>query len=650
MTSSQHRVTHSLLAIISTGAIMMTASTHASSAKQLSIIPRPNSMTARTGAFTVTPQTKLLYTGTQAKGVAEYLSERISVPMGVTLKPTAHENGKIPGNSLLIVSDGGQGKSESEAYTLSVTPESIVIRAPAHAGLIHGTQSLLQLLPPEIFSGRKHDRVSWRVPCVEIDDKPSLPWRGYMLDVSRHFFSKETVLRQIDLLALYKINRFHLHLTDDQGWRVEIKKYPKLTTVGAWRNEGGERYGGFYTQDDLKEIVAYATARGVMIIPEIDMPGHSVAAIAAYPELSCKQQSVSVRSKAGVSPHNICPSREENYAFIGDVLDEIANIFPCPYIHIGGDEASKAHWKTCNSCKAKAKQQKTDINGLQGYFVGRVNTMIRQRGKTMIGWDEILDHGGAGKIDGAVVQSWRSSYPGLKAAERRHNAILSPGVYTYLDYPNGRRKIEGIYQMVIPDRYWSGHFSANKVLGVEAPLWTETVKNQDMVDYMTWPRMLALAEMGWTQIDLRSYDEFRARLKANEQILDQLGVNYQRIDGDRLACRWRPEDVPENQTLAYDITGALDKPGKWRLAFVWDGGTGLETSGIEIEQAGKVICRSDVKTTVGWRDTNPVLILDIVDLQPELKQTLRIMLRRPAEMKGKALGSVGAIWLTPVPQ
>jgi hexosaminidase len=621
----------------------------------INIIPRPNNIKAMDGNFVLSPATIILYDGEEAKSVAQYLSNYLSVPIGTKLEIGAFADKENPEGNLLITTEGKPIKVDVENYQLSVSPKSIVLKAQSRKGLFYAVQSLLQLMPAEVFAHEKQHMDEWVVPCLEIDDSPAMPWRGYMLDVSRHFFPKETILRQIDLLALYKINRFHLHLTDDQGWRVEIKKYPELTVTGAWQIlDNGSKQGGFYTQQDLREIVEYAEQREVIIIPEIDMPGHSLAAIAAYPELSCRGVPVSVRTKSGVSPDNMCPSNEKVYEFIGDVLDEIIEIFPGPYIHIGGDEAQKVNWLKCPRCIAKTgatknpdEKDRKKIVALQDEFVGRVNAMIRQRGKTMIGWDEIIENESIGNIEGAVIQSWRSAYPGLKAAEKGHKVILSPGTTFYLDYPNGQRKIERIYNTVVPDRYWRSNFNVENIMGVECPLWTESVASQDQVDYMTWPRLLALAELGWTDISFRSFGEFKSRLRENEKRLDRLEVKYQKLDGEKLACRWKPEDMPENEVLEYDITGVIDKPGKWEVAFVYEGGKkGLNTRGFEIVQKNKIIALCNCQQTLGWRDTSPVNTVEVKGIDLNEQQVLRIKLLRNPELKGKPLDGLGSVWFT----
>ena len=620
------------------------------------IIPRPNNIKAMDGNFVISHATTILYDGEEAKSVALYLSDYLSEKIGKKLKVSSLSVNKNQKGDIIITTEGNPVNTDTENYELIVNSKNIFLKAQSRKGLFYAAQSFLQLMPVQVFSDKEQENVIWSIPCVEINDAPALPWRGYMLDVSRHFFPKETILRQIDLLALYKINRFHLHLTDDQGWRVEIKKYPELTEIGAWQIlDNGKKRGGFYTQQDLKEIVEYAKEREVMIIPEIDMPGHSLSVIAAYPELSCRGVSVAVRTTAGVSADNLCPSNEKVYEFVNDVLKEIVEIFPSPYIHIGGDEAQKGNWMKCPRCTSKAgvnknASDKTDrekIYALQDEFIGRVNTMVQQHDKIMIGWDEIIENESIENIEGAVIQSWRSAYPGFRAAEKGHQIILSPGTTFYLDYPNGQRRIDRIYNMVVQDKYWKHFFNVENLMGVESPLWTETVATQNQVDYLTWPRMLALAEVGWTDMSNRSYDEFKSRLRENEKRLDRLGVNYQKIDGEKMAYQWRPEDTPENEVLEYDITGIIDKPGKWEVVFVYEGGKqGLDTGGFEIVQNNKVIALCNSQQSLGWRDISPVNIVNVESVDLNMKQTLRIKLLRDKRLQGEPLNSLGSVWFT----
>ena len=623
----------------------------------ISIIPRPNSIKVLAGHFVLSPSTRILYDA-KAEAVARYLSDRLAVPMGAPLPVESWKDDELPRGTIYI---GWKELSEnSEEYELHVAEDNLVIKAPFQAGLFYAVQSLLQLMPVEVFGDEKLAEVS--VPCVEIVDQPSFPWRGYMLDLSRNFFSKETLLRQIDLLALYKINRFHLHLTDDQGWRVEIKKYPLLTKVGAWRrkSEGSEEMiGGFYTQEDLREIVAYAQARQVMIIPEIDVPGHTKALIAAYPELSCRGEPVEVRIEQGVSPDILCPGNENIYDFIAGILDEIIEIFPAPYIHIGGDEAQKGHWLECQRCADRAgaevgpKSGTEDwdkIIGLQPYFIRRVNDLIRQRGKRMIGWDDIMENSNDEDLKDAIIQSWRSMYPGVKAAERGHQVILSPATTFYLDWPLAWSPIENLYYSAIPDRYWK-HFDVKNsdIIGVSCPLWTESVTLPSQVDYLTWPRLLAMAELGWTDRKNRNFRDFKARLDWNKRRFDTLGVNYQNLDGDKLAARWRPEDKLENETLSYDVTGVIDKSGRWKVAFIWESGRGgkkINLAGFEIVQNGSVIASSTRNQTLGYRDVSPVVEVNVVGLDPSGSQLLRLKMQRTKSDRGKPLNSFGSIWFS----
>jgi hexosaminidase len=368
------------------------------------------------------------------------------------------------------------------------------------------------------------------------------------LDVGRHFFPVEFIKRYIDLMAMYKMNRFHWHLTEDQGWRIEIKKYPRLTEVGAFRREtileknfdpyvgDGERYGGFYTQDEVREIVAHAQTRYITVIPEIEMPGHSVAAIAAYPELACTDGPFDVSTIWGVHEDIYCP-KEETFTFLEDVLLEVMDLFPSTYIHIGGDEAPKARWEESDVAQEViSREGLADEHELQSYFIRRIETFLRAHGRKLIGWDEILEGGLAPE---ATVMSWRGFGPGMEAARQGHDVIMTPTSVTYFDYYQadpeseplaigGLITLEDVYAFEpVPDSLsWN---EGQHVLGAQANVWTEYMKTTDYVEYMVFPRMLALSEVVWTPAKKRDWDFFVSRLPSNFELLDRYGVNYRRF-------------------------------------------------------------------------------------------------------------------------
>ncbi|MEO8578223.1 MAG: beta-N-acetylhexosaminidase, partial [Gemmatimonadales bacterium] len=409
----------------------------------ISIIPRPAKLTVRTGHFTLTPRTTIWATrGTAALGkqLAGYLEPATGFDLTVTTAGTP------AGNRIVLRLDETLARLGDEGYLLDVAPGLVSIRAPKAAGIFYGVQSLRQLLPAEIFRQATVNGVAWNSPAVRIEDTPRFAWRGMHLDAGRHFMPKEFVKKYIDLLAIHKMNSFHWHLTEDQGWRIEIKKYPRLTEVGAWRkhtligrNErdsakrvyDNERHGGFYTQDDVREIVAYAKARFINVVPEIEMPGHAQAAITAYPELGNTGRQLEVRDYWGVS-ENILNPDDKTVAFMQDVLGEVLTLFPSKFIHIGGDEAVKTEWQASPRVQERIRQLGVkDEHGLQSWFIGKMDTYLTQHGRRLIGWDEILE---GGLAPNATVMSWRGEAGGIAAAREGHDVVMAPTKTVYFDY------------------------------------------------------------------------------------------------------------------------------------------------------------------------------------------------------------------------
>lgn len=425
----------------------------------------------------------------------------------------------------------------SEAYSLNVNGFGIQIKG-GKAGIFYGLMSVWQALQRDP-AGR------WIVPGMQVEDKPRFSWRGMHLDCSRHFFSVDEVKKYLDYLAIYKLNTFHWHLTDDQGWRIEIKKYPLLTTIGSVRKEtmlqknflpykgDGIPVKGFYTQDQVKDIIRYAAERHIEVIPEIEMPGHSTAAVSAYPILSCSQKKVSVMTKWGVSEEVFC-TRDTVINFLKNVLDEVAGLFPSQYIHIGGDEVVKTSWESCSHCQLKMKELgMQDENNLQSYFIRQINEFLRSRSKVLIGWDEIME---GGLADSAVVMSWRSTQAGIDAAKLGAKVVFCPTDYFYFDHYQGLpdmeplaigglNRLEKVYSFRFPMDSLSMEFKQN-IIGAQGNVWTEYIKDFSSVEYMSMPRMSALAELVWTPENMLSYSSFASRLVDHLQLLQQWRVNY----------------------------------------------------------------------------------------------------------------------------
>ncbi len=504
------------------------------------VIPRPNSLTEAKGKFIIGPKTQIIVTGNAAETnqVAEQLSQRIGTVSG--RQPTILHTKAGSGN---ITFENIPGLAE-EAYELLVTPSDIVIKASAPKGHFYGYQTLLQLLPPEIFSSSRQTGVELSVPACHIKDQPRFGYRGLMLDVGRHFFSVDFIKKYIDLIALHKLNTFHWHLTEDQGWRIEIKKYPRLTTAGSVRKESmkghyrdqqwdGTPYGGFYTQDQVREVVAYAASRFVTVIPEIEMPGHAQAALAAYPELGCENKKYEVGTQWGVSEDVFCPN-EKTFEFLENVLTEVMDLFPGKYIHIGGDECPKTAWKKSAFCQELIKKEGLkDEDELQSYFIRRIDRFVTSKGRKIIGWDEILE---GGISPNATIMSWRGIEGGIASAKAGHDAIMTPNSHLYLDYYQsspqnepiaigGYLPVEKVYGYdPVPSEL--NATEAKHILGTQGNLWTEYISTPEHAEYMAFPRASALAEVAWTQAARKDYKDFSGRLKVHFERLKHLGVNY----------------------------------------------------------------------------------------------------------------------------
>ena len=500
------------------------------------IIPVPLSQTIGNTTFTINNNTQLSYSS-EFKSVAEFLKAFIEEGSSIKLKATESEH------KISFIKDGTI--KNDEGYRLKITEQQIEIFSNNQKGAFYALQSLRQLLPTSFEDGT-YTNNSVTVKSLEIIDSPQFKYRGMHLDVGRHMYSVDFIKKYIDLMAMLKMNTFHWHLTEDQGWRIEIKKYPKLQEIAAYRKEtlighyssqphqfDGKKYGGFYTQEQIKDIVAYAQARQVTIIPEIEMPGHSQAAIAAYPELGCTGKQVEVATKWGVFEEVYCP-KESTFNFLEDVIDEVIDLFPGKYIHIGGDEAPKTRWKHCDHCQKLIKKEGLkDVHGLQSYFISRMEKYINSKGKQIIGWDEILE---GGLAPNATVMSWRGISGAVQAAKDHHDVILTPGSHSYFDHYQsideneplaigGFLPLEKVYAFnPIPKELTEEE--SKYVLGAQGNVWTEYMKTLEKVEYMTFPRMVALSEVVWSDPKNKDYEGFKNRLIEYQKRLDVLKVNY----------------------------------------------------------------------------------------------------------------------------
>ncbi|TXD47238.1 beta-N-acetylhexosaminidase [Polaribacter sp. IC073] len=498
-----------------------------------SIIPIPSEQIITKGVFLLNSDTKLSF-DEELKEVSNlfksYIEGGNKIKLNSTSKNTIHF--KIDASITNI-----------EGYHLKITPEEILISAKSQKGAFYAFQSLTQLLPIDTENANRSEIA---IQCLEIKDAPQFKYRGMHLDVGRHFFSVDFIKKFINIMSMLKMNTFHWHLTEDQGWRIEIKKYPKLQEIAAFRNEtlvghyseqphkyDGEKYGGFYTQEQIKEVVKYASERQITIIPEIEMPGHAQAAISAYPALGCTGEQVEVATKWGVFDDIYCPT-ETTFKFLEDVIDEVITLFPGKYIHIGGDEAPKTRWKECNHCQKLIKKEGLkDEHELQSYFITRMEKYINSKGKQIIGWDEILE---GGLAPNATVMSWRGTSGAVEAAKQKHNVILTPNTYCYFDHYQATNEneplaiggflpLEKVYSFnPIPEELTKEE--SKYVLGAQGNIWTEYMQTSDKVEYMAFPRMVALSEVVWSSAENKNYEDFKKRLIYFQKTLDKLDVNY----------------------------------------------------------------------------------------------------------------------------
>ncbi len=514
---------------------------------EYNIIPYPQELIELDGSFTISNTCKVMYSGSENSSfVAQSFCDFILPATGLEIKPQEVEDGKVPNGAIHFYEDPTM-KGIEGSYQLEITPEKILVKSNNSIGLYYGFQTIRQLLPVVIESDKKLNNIDWTVPCANIIDAPELSYRGLHLDVGRHFYPVDFIKKYIDLLALHKMNVFHWHLTEDQGWRIEIKKYPKLAEIAAFRDEtlighggtsnpkyDGKRYGGYYTQEQAREIVKYAADRFITVIPEIELPGHAQAALAAYPELGCVGKSYEVAKRWGVFKEVYCAGNEKSFEFLENVLLEVMDIFPSKYIHIGGDECPKDRWDECPKCKARMhKENCKNAHELQSYFIGRIEKFLNKHGRNIIGWDEILE---GGLAPNATVMSWRGIKGGIEAAKQKHNVIMTPNSHFYLDHyqNNPEKEPLAIGGFLTLDKVYSYNpFSEELtkeemkyIIGVQGNLWTEYMLTSDHVEYMAYPRACAISEVGWLPFEKRNFKRFSSILKKHFKRLDLLGVNY----------------------------------------------------------------------------------------------------------------------------
>ncbi|MEJ7736868.1 MAG: family 20 glycosylhydrolase [Chitinophagaceae bacterium] len=509
----------------------------------VSIIPMPMEVKNLPGEFKITTATKIYVDPQNAelKNLANMLSKHLKT-FNYQVPVIERKGAEAERNAIILTVSKSPSELGKEGYKLLVSPQRIIAKATDPQGVFYAMQSVYQLLPA-------FPTASVSIPAMEVADQPRFGWRGMMLDVGRHFYPIDFVKKFIDYLAMYKMNSFHWHLTEDQGWRIQIKKYPKLTQVAAWR-EGtligaytrdnqkfdNMRYGGFYTQDQIREVVAYAKERYINVVPEIEMPGHAVAALTAYPELSCTGGPFKVAQTWGVFDDVYCAGNEATFTFLQDVLSEVVELFPGKLIHIGGDESPKTRWKACPKCQARIKAEGLkDEHELQSYFIKRIENFLLTKNKNIIGWDEILE---GGLAPNASVMSWRGVSGGIAAAKQKHEVVMSPNSHLYFDHYQGRPALEphAIGGFTTLEKVYSyepvpaelSKEEAKYIKGAQANLWTEYIPTTQKVEYMIMPRMAALAEVVWTQPQLKDYNNFAYRMNKEYERYEAKGINYSR--------------------------------------------------------------------------------------------------------------------------
>ena len=560
---------------------------------EISIIPEPVKMTKGSGEFILPDNYRIqLNSGVkEIKFIADDLGKKIAASTGYTY--IVDNNGQANGAIRMFLNKVHNKEIGDEGYTLKVDDKGVLIEANKPEGLYYGTKTLLQLLPADIESNTVVKNASWTIPAVTITDYPRFEWRGMMFDVARHFFTMDEVKQFIDNMVKYKYNKFHWHLTDDQGWRIEIKSLPKLTEVGAWRapREGKwttfskptpdepKTYGGFYTHEDIREIIRYADERFVTVLPEIDVPGHSLAAVAAYPELSCTPGTYQVSSgdkfmewgggafKALVD-NTLCPANEKVYDFLDKVFTEVAELFPFEYIHIGGDEAYKGYWgKNAEVQKLMKKENLKDLDEVQSYFIKRVQKIVNSKGKKIIGWDEILD---GGLAPGATVMSWRGMKGGIAAAKMNHHVIMTPNSYVYVDLYQGDPVAEPLtYSMLRLNKSYEFDpmppgVDPELILGGQANLWSERLTTMRHAEYMLWPRGLSVIESLWSPQSVKNWSNFVRKVEDHHDRLDASETKYSRSMYDPIFTAKKTADnklqiILESEMEGLDIYYSFDE-------------------------------------------------------------------------------------------
>jgi len=499
------------------------------------LIPRPHGIYPMPSSFTITDKTSILLDNhdEQMQNLAKSFKVFLDTTLNIDIPIQNIEDAAGLKNVILLSQKNNMTRVKKAGYHIEVDKDKVIVQGKDFDGVFNAITTLKQMILLKGLNEEDHNQAD--ILNVRIWDEPQFDYRGVHLDVGRHFFPVSFIKKYLEIMALYKFNYFHWHLTEDQGWRIEIKAYPELTNIGAWRTEeNGERYGGFYTQEEIKEIVAYAKNLNITVIPEIEMPGHCQAALAVFPNLSCTGIKNEVPHKWGVDIDVYCAGNEETFEFLENVLDEVMELFPSEYIHIGGDECPKSRWEECSKCQLRMKEEAlANEHELQSYFIQRIEKYLNAHGRKLIGWDEILE---GGLAPDATVMSWRGVQGGIDAAREEHQVIMTPGTHCYFDHyqadPEFEPKAIGGY-LPLSKVYSFNPIPAELnesekafIWGGQANIWTEYMDNTDYVEYMLLPRMLALSEALWSREGFKNFDDFNERLQTHKKLLELLGYNY----------------------------------------------------------------------------------------------------------------------------
>lgn len=618
------------------------ASAQSPSLDGLALIPQPAHSQPLPGRFVLSDKTTLqvapAFTN-EAALLRRQLQVATRFPLPLRIGPAEESGNAI---SLLEVSSGNGGP---EAYSLAVTPDRVTLRAAQPAGMFRATQTLLEMLPPEVLNPGRVGSMKWELPGVRIEDAPRFEWRGLMLDCSRTFQSVGYLKQTLDRMALYKLNVLHLHLTDDQGWRLEIKKYPDLARKGGFfpaRHHEPASHEGYYTQQQMRELVAYAAARHILIVPEIEMPGHSQALLSVMPQLSCTGgpfEFFPYSKGPGITKDVLCAGKEETFNFLRDVLDEVTAIFPSPFVHIGGDEVPRTRWQHCRLCQQRMKQEglKTEAE-LQSWFNRRIERMLAAKGRRLVGWDEILE---GGVSPTTVVMGWRGVTHAVAAAQSGHDVVMTPNSYCYFDYTYGAIDSARVFSYDplagLPPE------ATRHILGVQASFWSHIDREPELVDRQLFPRLLGLAERGWSPDNRGDWSDYRRRLNANLSRLERLGIHYEPLDLLAPVGEWALSSVAGGVTnLDFDVTTQITRGGENEVVAAYiKGWRPVRLGGVELLRGTEVVARDPHESLLGWLSQRQTYRLRVPLVQEGGSYRLRLTL----DLAG-ATNSCGKIYFT----